>query len=102
MATMAIRSMGIRAIRSFSISYHLGEFNQLRANGMPIFGCSFVDGAMSTLGAGREPVTMKMPGRVRGSNTEVVSTFIKSTPVSQHGRGAQNSIFWLKDAILYM
>ena len=56
--TMA--EMGIPAVFSFSISYHVGVINTLRNSGVTTIGCGFVHDNMPRLGVGFPPVTMNL------------------------------------------
>lgn len=80
MPTMIMASQGIPAVFSFSLSYHIQIISMLRAEGVSMYGCGFVHDSM-TGSVGRQPVTMKIKDKNRGTSSEVISTFGKSTYV---------------------
>ncbi|OAG36665.1 hypothetical protein AYO21_09140 [Fonsecaea monophora] len=57
-STRTIAMMSIPAVFSLSISYHIKVINIFRAEGVPMFWCRFVHGAMPRSGVGRERVTL--------------------------------------------
>jgi hypothetical protein len=78
MPTMVMNSVGIPAVFSFSISYHIQTIAMLRANNIPIFGCGYVHDAMPQRGVGHDPVTMKVRKSGLTTHKEVIATFGKS------------------------
>ncbi|KAL9122248.1 MAG: hypothetical protein Q9187_001200 [Circinaria calcarea] len=100
MPTRVMSTIGIPAVFSFSISYHIPTINMLRTNGVKMFGCGFVHDAMPRSGIGREPVTMRSKNAARSSSAEVVSTFGKSTYVEPYlSRSHVPGLVLIKDAM---
>jgi hypothetical protein len=63
MPTSIISSIGIPAVFSFSISYHIRVINMLNTNNVPMFACVFIHEAMPRLGVvGPRPRTCTGPG----------------------------------------
>ncbi|EMC97271.1 hypothetical protein BAUCODRAFT_147394 [Baudoinia panamericana UAMH 10762] len=80
MPTKTMATQGIPAVFSFSLSYHIQTISMLKTKGVPMFGCGFVHDSMTGT-VGRDPVTMRIKDKTKGPNSEVVSTFGKSTYV---------------------
>lgn len=100
MPTMVMATVGIPAVFSFSISYHIGVINKLRSGGVPTFGCDFVHDAMPRSGVGREPVTMKPRNGNRASSSDIISTFGKSTYVEPYlSRSSAPGLVLVRDAM---
>lgn len=79
MPTRIMSSIGIPAVFSFSISYHIETINMLKSEGVPVFGCGYVHDAMPGSGVGRVPVTMKPTVMNRTTIKSITATFGKST-----------------------
>jgi hypothetical protein len=100
MPTRVMSTIGIPAVFSFSISYHISTINMLRSNGVKMFGCGFVHDAMPRSGVGREPVVMMSRNTARSSSAEVVSTFGKSRYVEPYlSRSQVPGLVLVRDAM---
>jgi DNA-directed RNA polymerase subunit K/omega len=93
-------TMGIPAVFSFSISYHIAVIPMLKVGGVSMFGCGYVHDSMPRSGVGRPPVTMTLTN-VPGSATRYVTAkFGKSTYVEPFlSRSAVPGLFLVKDAM---
>jgi len=75
-------SMGVPAVFSFSISYHIRLINTLWDSNVNVFGCGYVhDGMNEDSVIGSNPITMRVRRSTKDGSLEVVSTFGKSTYV---------------------
>ena len=81
-ACQTMFTMGIPAVFSFSISYHIGLINTLMLSGVNVFGCGYIHDNMHTGVVGSRPasMTVRKSSGIRGP-TAVVSSFGKSTYV---------------------
>ena len=70
-------ALGIPAVFSFSISYHIRVINTLRISNVVVVGCGFVHDNMPVSGVGIAPVVMK-PSKLESGLTVMRSTFGKS------------------------
>lgn len=68
-ASMAL--LGLPAVFSFSLSYHIEVIHKLWANNINLYGCGYVHDGISLEGVGRDPARM-VP---REDFSEMVSTF---------------------------
>ena len=93
-------TMGIPAVFSFSISYHIGVISMLRIGGVSVFGCGYVHDSMPRSGVGRPPVTMTPTDASAGRSRYVTAKFGKSTYVEPFlSRSAVPGLFLVKDAM---
>ncbi|RYP54111.1 hypothetical protein DL768_001113 [Monosporascus sp. mg162] len=74
-------ALGIPAVFSFSISYHVSVINELGASGVKIFGCGYVHDDIGDSEVGTRPVTMRIRHENGNEGPVVVSIFGKSTYV---------------------
>ena len=93
-------TMGIPAVFSFSISFHIRIISMLRFGGVSTFGCGYVHDSMPRSGVGREPVTMTLGGPNGTPGLSVIAKFGKSTYVEPFlSRSAIPNLFLVKDAM---
>ena len=93
-------TMGIPAVFSFSISYHIAVIPMLKVGGVSMFGCGYVHDSMPRSGVGRPPVTMTLTSVPGNATRYVTAKFGKSTYVEPFlSRSAVPGLFLVKDAM---
>ena len=74
---ITMKSLGVPAVFSFSVSYHIMVINSLMSSGVSLYGCGFVHDKMPKKGVGIPPVSMNLVTSV-GSRSFVRTEFGKS------------------------